>query len=162
MQNATRGNEWNNSWRNEGTQSLFCGVQREVWVWGVFGIIRDLKRAGCGPSAHHDSNQATHDPPTTIPPPNRTQTMNKHAHAPSAYGGSPYNKNAKPGKGPSNRVLRLFILVGIVAYVGLVVYYRSVLHARDEASQHDVATLQSALTNLKDRLAEKTTVAKGN
>eukprot|EP00624_Nannochloropsis_granulata_P003812 evm.model.NODE_29330_length_32469_cov_23.021097.2 len=76
-----------------------------------------------------------------------------HAVAP-AFSGGPYRnaKYTKPAHGPitffRNRVLQVLFLVLGICYVGLIIYYRSVLLARDEASQQ---TLSSALTALQDR-----------
>lgn len=82
----------------------------------------------------------------------------KQAVAP-AFGAGPYRnaKHAKPGHASifqGNRVLKLLFVVLGMCYIGLIVFYRSVLQARDVASQHDVQTLSSALTNLQDRLNE--------
>lgn len=84
-----------------------------------------------------------------------------HALAP-AYGGGPSYRNAKhakPGHAHStflgNRVLKMLLFVLGVCFVGLVIFYRSVLHARDAASQHDISTLSSALANLQDRLNDE-------
>lgn len=81
-----------------------------------------------------------------------------------AYGGGPYRnaKHAKPGSGVvlGNRVLKLLFVVLGACYVGLIIFYRSALQARDVASQHDVETLSSALTNLQNRLTEEITSQK--
>jgi len=88
------------------------------------------------------------------------------AVAPAPYSGGPYRnaKHAKPGHNSSiflgNCVLKSLLFVLGLCYVGLIIFYRSVLQARDVASQHDVQTLSSALTNLQDRLTGELTQQK--
>ncbi|KAM3575636.1 hypothetical protein VYU27_002505 [Nannochloropsis oceanica] len=79
-----------------------------------------------------------------------------HAVAP-AFSGSPYRnaKYTKPSRGSitflRDRILQVLFLVLGICYVGLIIYYRSML-AQDEASQQ---ALSSTLTTLQDRHSEQ-------
>lgn len=72
-------------------------------------------------------------------------------------------RNAKPHHPPGSsgggfrHLTRLCLFIVTFAYIATLLYTRSLLHARDEATELSVSTLQHALNNLQEKYNEAIT-----